>query len=104
VKKKVIITKQADREVKKFSHEVQAKVRAAFWVLERDGKLVEPYGKKLDHGLFEIRIKHKGQWRVIYAYFLKKHIVVLSAFHKKTKQTPIKELNKARKRLKGYQS
>ena len=102
MRKTVKIIKQADKEIKKFSQDVQTKARAVFDVLERDGKLIEPYGKKLNHDLFEIRIKHKGQWRVLYSYFDKNIIIVLSAFHKKTQQTPIKEINKAKKRLKGY--
>ncbi|MBU0978213.1 type II toxin-antitoxin system RelE/ParE family toxin [Patescibacteria group bacterium] len=84
VRKTVKITKQADKEIKKFSHDVQTRIKVIFDVLSRDGKLVEPYGKKIDSNLFEIRIKYKGQWRILYAYLLK-------------------ELTKAKIRLKEYQ-
>lgn len=103
VRKTVKITKQADKEIKKFSHDVQTRIKAIFDVLSRDGKLVEPYGKKIDSNLFEIRLKYKGQWRILYAYLLKEFIVILSAFHKKTQKTPTKELIKAKMRLKEYQ-
>jgi len=73
-------------------------------ILEKEGRLEEPFGKKLSGmaRIFEIRVKHEGQWRVLYAYLYKDSIVVLAAFAKKTQKTPSAELRKAKKRLLDY--
>ena len=98
MKKQIGIDRRADKEIKKFPALVQAKVDAALKILARDGKLEKPFSKKLDEKLFEIRIKHQGQWRVLYTYFLEEAIIILSAFHKKTQKTPFEELQRAQKR------
>ena len=61
---------------------------------ERAKKEIEKFSKP-------VRIKHRGQWRAIYAYILKNTVIVLSAFIKKTSKIPIKEINKAQRRLKN---
>jgi len=104
MKKIVVVDSRSDKELKKFPHVVQLKFYAIFRVLEAEGKLEEPSGKKLvgATGLFEIRIKYKGQWRAIYAYLQNDKIIILSAFAKKTQKTPTLELDKAKKRLFEY--
>jgi phage-related protein len=102
MKKTVCIDKRADKEIKKFPSLIQAKTDALFRVLARDGQLNEPFNKKLDNELFEIRIKHQGQWRILYAYIVDEFIIILSAFVKKTQKTPLDELRKAKQRLKEY--
>jgi phage-related protein len=103
MKKTVCLDDRAKREIGKFPLAAQIKTTALLQALERDGFLHEPYAKKLNDDLFEIRIKSKGQWRVLYAYLLQTEILILSAFHKKTQKTPISELTKAKQRLKEYQ-
>lgn len=104
MKKTIFIDRRAEKELKRFTRQIQLKFQAFFEILEHDGKLEEPFGKKLSgkEHLFEVRVKHQGQWRAIYAYKNEKIIIVLSAFAKKTQKTPIKELEKARKRLLDY--
>jgi len=104
VKKELVFDKRVEKELKKFPRLAQLKFRALFQTLETDGFLEEPFAKKLagQDNLFEIRVKHREHWRVIYAYFEKEYIIVLSAFGKKTKKTPGKELTKAKKRLQNY--
>lgn len=99
-----MIDKRAEKEIKKFSRIVQLKFQALFEILEQDGKLEEPFGKKLSgrDDLFEIRVKQDGQWRAIYAYIFENSIIILSAFGKKTKKTAIVELEKAKQRLTDY--
>jgi len=46
VGKAVLIDKRAEKELKKFSRPVQLKFQALFEILEEDGKLEEPFGKK----------------------------------------------------------
>jgi len=99
VKKKIEIDQRALKEIDKFDEEVQVRITAALDVLARDGFLKEPYGKRIDNDIFEIRIKYKGQYRALYAYLKKGIIVVLSAFRKKTQKTPLKEIKKAKLRL-----
>lgn len=102
--KVILIDKRAEKELKKFSRQVQLKFQALFEILEQDGKLEEPFGKKLTGrgDLFEIRIKQDGQWRALYAYIDDNSIIILCAFVKKTQKTPIAELEKAGKRLIDY--
>jgi phage-related protein len=102
MKKVIRFDKRAEKEFRKFPRVVQVKAKILFDVLERDGRLEEPYGKKLDSNLFEIRLKSNGQWRILYAYLIGKEIIILSAFQKKTQQTPLKELKKTRERMKIY--
>lgn len=99
MRKSIVVDERAEREIEQFPETVQEKLAARLAVLSRDGFLQEPYGKRLTGDLFEIRIKYRGQWRVIYAYLEKNSIVILSAFHKKTQQTPSKELKRALNRL-----
>lgn len=102
MKKVVKIDERADKELSKFPQEVQAKFWALFRVLKKEGFLKEPFAKRIDSHLFELRVRHQGQWRAIYAYFQNKTIIVLSAFNKKTQQTQKKEVKKATKRLKEH--
>lgn len=60
-----------------------------------------PHSKAFGDGLFELRPRGKmGIGRAFYCFLAGKHIVVLHAFIKKSQQTPERELNLARKRLK----
>ena len=52
-----------------------------------------PHTKAMQDGLFEMRMKSKeGIGRVFYCTLVKKRIVILHSFIKKTKRTPAKEL------------
>ena len=104
MKKSVIIDKRADKEIRKFGRKVLNKFRALFDILKDEGVLAEPFAKKLSEtGLFEVRVKYRGQYRALYAYFEKEYIVILTAFIKKTQKTPLHEISKAKKRLSEYQ-
>ena len=102
MKKLVEIDPNASRELQEFSKEIQARFLALFRILEKEGLLKEPFAKRLSDNLFEIRVKLKGQWRALYAYIGRSRIIILSAFNKKTQRTPIRELEKAEKRLRRY--
>ncbi len=104
MKKSVRVDKRAEKELKRFPGDVYAKFIATFEILEMDGRLEEPYAKKIRNkkGIFEIRVRYKGQWRAIYAYLINNLIVILSAFRKKTQKTPLKEIQKAVNRLQTY--
>ena len=68
---------------------------------EHGTSLRMPHSRAFGDGLFEIRPRGRsGIGRAFYCFLLGKRVVVLHAFIKKTQQTPDKELNLARKRLK----
>jgi phage-related protein len=100
--KHIKIDTRAAKEISDFSENVQIKITASLEILARDGFLKEPYTKRINNNLFEIRVKYKGQWRALYAYLKKEFIIILSAFHKKTQKTPTREIKKAEKRLQEY--
>ncbi len=68
--------------------------------LEADGFLVEPYGKKLEPELFEMRIRSGRQIRVFYFYHAGDIVFGIHAFAKKTQRTPAHELKQARRIIK----
>jgi phage-related protein len=54
-------------------------------------------------GLFELRLKSReGIARVFYCTIVRRRIVVLHQFVKKTDKTPLKEMVIARKRMKEW--
>jgi phage-related protein len=81
--------------------------QAEYWTLverlEADGRLVEPFAKKLDESLFEIRLRRGRQVRVIYFYHVDDLIVGVHAFVKKTQITPLIELRQARAVMRRFQ-
>lgn len=104
MRKQVLLLPSAEKELRKFPRSVQFKCKALFEILATEGKLEAPFAKKLtgQQDLFEIRVKHQGQWRVMYAYIENKTAIILSAFVKKTQKTPPNQLAKANNRLKNY--
>ena len=99
-KKKVIICEGADEEFFKLPLKVSKKFKVIIYLLEKDGYLREPEGKKIENsGLFEIRVRIQGQWRGLYAYFHSDIIIILRIFKKKTQKTPKKEIEIALNRL-----
>ena len=68
---------------------------------EHGPSLRMPHSRAFGDGLFVVRPRGRsGIGRAFYCFLLGKRVLVLHAFIKKTQQTPIKELNLARKRLK----
>lgn len=60
-----------------------------------------PHSRAFGDGLFELRPRGRsGVGRAMYCFLVGKRVVVLHAFLKKSQQTPVNELNLARKRLK----
>jgi phage-related protein len=62
-----------------------------------------PHTRAMGSGLFELRLKsQEGIGRVFYCTLVKRKIVMLHQFVKKTDKTPPKELAIARKRMKEW--
>ena len=94
-KKTYIAVKKLRQFVDMQSDEVQAEYLKIVEQLEQDGRLVEPFGKKMDKGLFEMRIRKGGQVRIPYFYQEKEYVVGVHGFVKKTQKTPQQELKQA---------
>ncbi len=62
-----------------------------------------PYCKKIVKDIFEIRIKVKDCYRILYAFLYKDTVILLHIFKKKTNKIPKKDLNLAINRLKLYE-
>lgn len=70
-------------------------------MVEKGPNLGLPYTRAMGNGLFEIRLEAKDNIaRVFYCTIKKSNIVVLHSFIKKTRTTPDRELQLARKRMK----
>jgi len=63
MKKKVYIDKKAEKELLKFSEDVQDGFYTYFKILREEGKLGFPDARKVTNDLFEIRIKLRGEYR-----------------------------------------
>ena len=62
-----------------------------------------PHTRAMGTGLFELRLKsQEGIGRVFYCTLVKRRIVMLHQFVKKTDKTPPKDLAIARKRMKEW--
>ena len=94
-KKTYIAVKKLRQFIDMQSDEVQAEYLKIVEQLEQDGRLVEPFGKKMDKGLFEMRIRKGGQVRILYFYQEKEYVVGVHGFVKKTQKTPQRELKQA---------
>ncbi len=58
--------------------------------------------KTVGPGVREIRIRYRGQYRILYIAAQDDVITVLHAFEKKTQRTPKRDIELARKRLKEF--
>lgn len=62
-----------------------------------------PYCKKVAKNIFEIRIKSKDSYRILYAFLYKDAVILLHIFKKKTNKLPKQDLELAIDRLKIYE-
>lgn len=69
-------------------------------LMEHGPNLRMPHSKAMGEGMFELRPKGKeGIGRAFYCYLVRRRVVVVHAFVKKTQQTPERDLILARKRV-----
>lgn len=101
--KVIIWDKAAKKTVRSFSVEVRKEIGALLMLVQQGHLLGAPQSKPMKsvHRLaFELRVKDKdGAYRVFYLLFDKSKILIPHAFAKKTKKTPQKEIDTAKKRL-----
>ena len=64
-----------------------------------------PHTRAMDDGLFELRLRAaEGIARVFYCTMVRKEIVILHQFIKKSDKTPARELSTAKRRMKEIKS
>ena len=75
-----------------------------YWRLKRDGRLIRPWGEKVEGegNLFAIRIRKGGNARFFYAYDDGTGIWILNGYEKKTEDIPRRELKRARQLKRKY--
>ena len=73
-------------------------------ILQDNGyELREPYSKHLSEGIFELRAKVGSDiTRVLYFFYVERHIILTNGFIKKTQKTPPKEIERAKKYRADY--
>ncbi|MCI6085183.1 type II toxin-antitoxin system RelE/ParE family toxin [Selenomonas sp.] len=81
-----------------------AKVYGMMDVLAMAGNaLRKPYSSKLNEHIFELRVKQGSNiTRVLYFFFVGKHIVMTNGFAKKQQKTPPRQIEIAEKYRKIY--
>ena len=95
---------RAKEEVRALPKVVRVKLGSALMAMQRGFNLGMPVSKPMPaagSGVEELRVHDEsGQYRLLYLRKSGAGILVLRAFHKKTRQTPKAEIDLARRRLK----
>lgn len=83
---------------------MRAKMVDTITILQDNGyELREPYSKHLSEGIFELRAKMGSDiTRVLYFFYVDRHIILTNGFIKKTQKTPPAEIEKAKKYRADY--
>lgn len=83
---------------------MRAKMVDTISILQDNGyELREPYSKYLSEGIFELRAKFGSDiTRVLYFFYVDRHIILTNGFIKKTQKTPPAEIEKAKKYRADY--
>ena len=83
---------------------MRAKLADTIMILQDNGyELREPYSKHLSEGIFELRAKQSSDiTRVMYFFYVDRHIILTNGFVKKTQKTPQSEIEKAKKYRADY--
>jgi phage-related protein len=102
-------TPNGDQPAKDFLLSLDKKMRAkmadTISVLQDNGyELREPYSKHLSEGIFELRAKVGSDiTRVLYFFYVERHIILTNGFIKKTRKTPKEQIELARKYKHEYE-
>lgn len=84
--------------------EVQAKTLRLIDLLANHGVLLkEPYTRQIRGKLRELRITDRlGEIRILYFAFADRRLVLLHGFVKKTRKTPVRQIDIAERRLNDF--
>lgn len=103
-------TPQGRQPAKEFLLSLNVKTRAKMLDLisllqENGNELREPYSKHLADGIFELHASFgSDSARVLYFFYVDRHIVLTNGFMKKTRKTPQKEILLAKQYREDYLS
>ena len=83
---------------------LRAKLADTITILQDNGyELREPYSKHISEGIFELRAKQGSDiTRVMYFFYVDRHIILTNGFIKKTQKTPQSEIEKAKRYRSDY--
>ena len=83
---------------------LRAKLADTIMILQDNGyELREPYSKHISEGIFELRAKQGSDIaRVMYFFYVDRHIILTNGFIKKTQKTPQSEIEKAKRYRSDY--
>ena len=83
--------------IKKLSDKERSKIlKYIEFLRERKGYLDEPYSKHIKGKIRELRVDFgRNRYRIFYFIFVKKTIILLHTFSKKTTKIPILEIKRA---------
>ncbi len=84
---------------------VQEKIEYVFKLIRTVERVPEKFLKHIEttDGLYEIRIKHRGDiYRILCCFDEGRVVILFNAFQKKTQKTPKKEIEKGLKLKQGY--
>ena len=97
MKKKTLLTRQAQEFAESLGNRTQIELRRVRDKLESDGRLVAPFGEKVEgqKELFAIRLTKGQNVRFFYCYDDGTYIWILSGYEKKRQCIPKNEIAKA---------
>lgn len=101
-------TPNGDQPAKEFLLSLDKKMRAKMVdmisILQENGyELREPYSKHLSEGIFELRAKvGSDTTRVLYFFYVDRHIILTNGFIKKTRKIPSGEIKRAKRYRADY--
>lgn len=83
---------------------LRAKLADTIMILQDNGyELREPYSKHISEGIFELRAKQGSDiTRVMYFFYVDRHIILTNGFIKKTQKTQQSEIEKAKRYRSDY--
>lgn len=83
---------------------LRAKLADTIMILQDNGyELREPYSKHISEGIFELRAKQGSDiTRVMYFFYVDRHIILTNGFIKKSQKTPQSEIEKAKRYRSDY--
>ena len=83
---------------------MRAKIFGLLGILQEKGNMIrEPYSKHIGDGIFELRCKFGSDiTRVLYFFIYERKIILKNGFIKKTRKTPIEQIQTAKARRKDF--
>lgn len=104
----VVFHEKAREAIRSFPREIRDRLGKALFLLQMGEKPGMPLSRPMPgvaSGVYELRLHSAdGQFRTFYLAANTKRILVFHAFQKKTRQTPLAEMDLGRKRMKEMQN